>query len=138
MRSSMPYLLSLTVLTVCPVAWNAPANARDPCGHAFTITGTELYKEHCASCHGLTGKGDEAAANRHKPPTDLTTIKKRNNGQFPAERVSEIIRYGGGIPSHGEGAEMPIWGKVFGGECGPAYSRRAVVELKRYLESLQN
>jgi len=33
---------------------------------------------------------------------------------------------------------MPIWGKVFGGECGPAYSRRAVVEMKRYLESLQD
>ena len=114
-----------------------PANAQDPCGYAYTITGPKLYEDHCASCHGPTGKGDGTAADTQRPPLDLTSIKKRNNGQFPDERVSEIIRYGGGIPGHGDGAEMPIWGKIFSGECGPAYSRRAVVELKRYLESLQ-
>ena len=92
MRSSMPYLLSLTVLAVCPIAWNAPAHAQDPCGHAFTITGAELYKEHCASCHGPAAKGNGVAATQQQPPADLTTIKKRNNGQFPAERISEIIR----------------------------------------------
>ena len=32
---------------------------------------------------------------------------------------------------------MAIWSKIFSGECGPAYSRRAVIEIKRYLESLQ-
>ncbi len=32
---------------------------------------------------------------------------------------------------------MPVWGKVFNGECGPAFSRRAVVEVNRYLETLQ-
>ena len=37
---------------------------------------------------------------------------------------------------------MPVWGKVFsnkggGGKGGGAYSRRAVIELKRYLESIQ-
>jgi hypothetical protein len=39
-------------------------------------------------------------------------------------------------------AVMPVWGKVFSGEggrgkSGGAYSRRAVVELKRYLETIQ-
>jgi hypothetical protein len=85
----------------------------------------------------LPEKGMGAAADQQKPPADLTSIKKRNHGQFPADRVSEIIRYGGGIPGHGEGAKMAIWSKIFSGECGPAYSRRAVIEIKRYLESLQ-
>ena len=34
---------------------------------------------------------------------------------------------------------MPVWGKVFsdeggGGKVGEGYSRRAIIELKRYLE----
>ena len=77
----------------------------------------------------LPEKGMGAAADQQKPPADLTSIKKRNHGQFPADRVSEIIRYGGGIPGHGEGAKMAIWSKIFSGECGPAYSRRAVIEI---------
>jgi hypothetical protein len=37
---------------------------------------------------------------------------------------------------------MPIWGLVFskegnGGKAGAAYSRRAVIELKSYLQSIQ-
>jgi hypothetical protein len=52
----------------------------------------------------------------------------------------EIIRYGGNMAAHGT-AVMPVWGKVFsdegGGKGGGAFSRRAVVELKRYLETIQ-
>jgi len=37
---------------------------------------------------------------------------------------------------------MPVWGKVFsdkggGGKVGGAYSRRAIIELERYLETIQ-
>lgn len=74
-------------------------------------------------------------------PADLTAISKQAGGKFPADRIVEIIRYGGNIQGHGE-QEMPIWGKVFnseggGGKGGEAYSRRAVVELKDYLEKIQ-
>ena len=75
------------------------------------------------------------------PPADLTKISVRAGGTFPAARVVEIIRYGGNVAAHGT-AVMPVWGKVFseeggGGERGGAFSRRAVVELKRYLETIQ-
>jgi mono/diheme cytochrome c family protein len=114
------------------------ALAQDPCGYAFSVTGPKLFQDHCAGCHGSNGKGKGPVADdQSKRPADLTEIAKRGNGQYPAERIAEIIRYGGGLPGHEKDHAMPVWGKVFSGECGPAFSRRAVVELNRYLETFQ-
>ncbi len=105
-------------------------------------SGAELFQEHCATCHGAEGTGNGPMAQVLKiPPTDLTQISIRAGGTFPADRIVEVIRYGGGMAAHGTTA-MPVWGKVFssaggGGKIGGAYSRRAVVELKRYLETIQ-
>jgi mono/diheme cytochrome c family protein len=105
-------------------------------------SGRDIYVEHCASCHGsdATGNGP-AAALTSTPPSDLTRITERAGGTFPAARVMEIITYGGKIAAHGSGT-MPVWGKIFsveggGGKGGAFYSRRAVIALKRYLESIQ-
>lgn len=105
-------------------------------------SGQELYLDRCASCHGkdATGNGPMASALK-VPPADLTGISKRAGGTFPAPRVVEIITFGGNIAGHGSQA-MPIWGKVFsseggGGKRGAAASRRAVIALKRYLDSIQ-
>ena len=114
------------------------AAAQNPCGYAFSVTGETLYTDHCASCHGADGRGGGQLASSQKArPADLTEIKKRNRGEFPADRIVEIISSGGAIRGHETDQIMPIWGKVFHGECGPAFSRHAVVELKRYLESIQ-
>lgn len=105
-------------------------------------TGQELFAKHCAQCHGTDGKGDGPMAKSSKvAPADLTRISQRAGGVFPASRIAEIIRYGGNLEAHGS-RDMPIWGKVFSdagghGKVGGAYSRRAVVELKQYLESIQ-
>ena len=105
-------------------------------------TGRDLFLEHCAQCHGNdgTGNGPMASVLTIKP-ADLTEISRRANGKFSADRIAEIIRYGGDITGHGLRA-MPIWGSVFssegkGGKVGAAYSRRAIIELKTYLESIQ-
>jgi mono/diheme cytochrome c family protein len=101
------------------------------------VSGQALYEQHCVSCHGTKGEGDgPMAASQPKPPANLTAIRLRNNGEFPGQRIAEVIRYGG-APSHREPGPMPLWAKVFSHECGPEYSRRAVVELKRYLETIQ-
>lgn len=106
-------------------------------------SGPALFTEHCAQCHGMDGKGNGPMASSLKvAPADLTTINKRAGGKFPAERIVETIRYGGDVAAHGS-REMPIWGKVFSdqggrGKGGGAYSRRVVVELKRYLETIQH
>lgn len=119
------------------LVWNAAA-AQNPCGYAFSVTGEKLFEDHCARCHGLDGKGKGPSAGDQKTePANLTEITKRNDGKYPAERIAEIIRYGGGLPGHENDHTMPVWGKVFSGECGPAFSRRAVVEVNRYIETLQ-
>jgi hypothetical protein len=71
------------------------------------------------------------------PPADRTCIKKRAGGEFPAARVSDIIRYCGGIPAHGQQRMMPIWTKIFSNECGPPYSRESIWCLNAIFETIQ-
>ena len=104
--------------------------------------GREFADTQCAQCHGVDGTGSGPMAKiLTVHPADLTAISKQASGKFPADRIVEIIRYGGNIQGHGDQV-MPIWGKVFsseggGGKGGEVYSRRAVVELKNYLEKIQ-
>jgi len=106
------------------------------------LSGPELFREHCAVCHGIDGKGNGPLAQvLTVPPADLTGISERAGGVFPAARVTEIITFGGSIPVHGT-PSMPVWGMIFSREGGLArrgaeYSRRAVVELNRYLQTIQ-
>ena len=51
-------------------AYDAPVPGLDT---ADPAAGKALYETHCASCHGLAGKGDGAAASGlNPPPSDLT------------------------------------------------------------------
>jgi len=115
------------------------AASPEPAGAAL---GQALFEQRCASCHGTDAKGTGPAASTLSiPPTDLTAISRRAGGTFPAPRVVEIITYGGNIAAHGTGP-MPIWGKIFSdeggrGKIGAATSRRNVVALKRFLETIQ-
>lgn len=77
--------------------------------------GKRAYEEHCAKCHGVSGKGDGAQrGSLAKAPSNLATLAKRNGGVFPRERVRETIdgRATAEIESHGT-REMPIWGLVY-------------------------
>lgn len=105
-------------------------------------SGKQIFLKNCANCHGTdaTGHGP-AASSLTTPPPDLTQMTRRAGGTFPGAHVTEIITYGGSIAAHGSG-EMPVWGKIFSveggqGTGGANYSRRAVVSLKRYLETIQ-
>ena len=40
-------------LTVFAMLFPAAVTAQNPCGYAFTITGDQLYDQHCAACHGI-------------------------------------------------------------------------------------
>ena len=50
-----------------------------------------------------------------KPP-DLTTIRKRNNGEFPAQSIYRIIDGRNEIRPHGS-KDMPIWGDRYRAEA---------------------
>ena len=101
--------------------------------------GSQLFKTHCASCHGATAQGDGPLAEhlRHAPP-DLTQFTSRNGGVFPSERVRRIVD-GRGVASHGD-REMPVWGDVFktmpGGSSGGTVKDR-IDAVVRYLEGIQ-
>ena len=75
--------------------------------------GPELFRAHCAACHGSDAKGGGpmALALKAKVP-DLTVLAKKNGGQFPSARVSHTIIGDEVVMSHGS-REMPIGGPIF-------------------------
>lgn len=103
----------------------------------FSLSGAEMYKTWCASCHGEKGKGDGPAAAALKTrPADLTQLTKKNGGKFPTERVRNSIEGSEKVSAHGS-REMPVWGTFFRsiGDGGAATYR--IVTLANYVESLQ-
>lgn len=77
--------------------------------------GKAEYAAKCASCHGLSGKGDgplSRTGELTRRPSDLTTLSKRNGGVFPAQRVYEIIDGRTEVGAHGL-RDMPVWGADF-------------------------
>ena len=85
--------------------------------------GKAEYESNCASCHGLSGKGDGPLARLYfKNSTNLTTLAKRNGGVFPAQRVFEVIDGRKEVKAHGP-REMPVWGSDY---------RKTVPDLLEY------
>lgn len=104
------------------------------------FSGSDAYRTYCATCHGVSARGDGPLAEslRSRPP-DLTLIAKRNQGQFPDDKVSRIVDGREPVKGHG-GPDMPVWGDAFrksasvSDEAAAKAKIRAVVE---YLKSLQ-
>ena len=82
-----------------PVRPTSPASAQ------------EMYTAYCAVCHGIDAKGRGPAADALKvPPSDLTTLAKRNGGKYPSDHVTNAIQGNLYVPAHGS-REMPVWGR---------------------------
>ena len=65
-----------------------------------------MYVRYCASCHGVTGKGDGPAAALLPPPTDLT------KSDLSLAELMKVIDGRRTVRAHGTAA-MPVWGEVF-------------------------
>lgn len=77
------------------------------------VEGGEIYRNHCAVCHGKDGRGHGPAAIALKETVpDLTQIARRNGGVFPASRVKAVIDGTEESAAHGS-REMPVWGPIF-------------------------
>lgn len=106
---------------------------------AQVYDGGQLFKNHCATCHGTGGRGDGPMFSAlRKPPADLTKFALMNGGVFPSERLRRIID-GRDVPSHGDRA-MPVWGVSLrtsrdGGGYDSVEAR--IDALVRYIQSLQ-
>jgi mono/diheme cytochrome c family protein len=100
------------------------------------------YRQYCAVCHGLDGKGkgDMATVLKVKP-ANLTQLGAKHHGIFPFWDVYRAIDGRKEIWGHGP-RDMPIWGTVLKQEAGAnqaadlqAYAR--ILEIVYYIESLQ-
>lgn len=109
------------------------------------------YYAKCASCHGISGKGDgTVAAVLTKAPPDLTKYAQRNGGVFPTQLAWQVIDGRPvAISAHGT-REMPVWGQDFRREtlrpadrldpAGPGpewHVARRITALVDYLASIQ-
>ena len=105
------------------------------------------FQKNCASCHGIGGKGDGPFVEfLRQKPTDLTTLRKKNRGIYPQEKVYEWIRDPKRIRAHGT-KEMPIWGQRYSEEIietyGPDYTGpgssvpQRILELVFYIGTIQ-
>ena len=93
------------------------------CASALAAGGLDLgkreYDASCATCHGLDGKGRGSFSEALQLTVpDLTTLKRRNAGVFPAGRVYETIDGTAQVKAHGT-REMPIWGRHFAAAAAP-------------------
>jgi len=106
--------------------------------------GAELYRVHCATCHGIEGGGQGPMAGVLViQPADLTRLAKSNGGAFPLERV--IKRIDGRDPLVSHGSPMPVYGFFFEGKGTaikttsgqPIMTSKPIVDLMAYLQTLQ-
>jgi mono/diheme cytochrome c family protein len=106
----------------------------------FNVSGGDLFKTYCASCHGRSGKGDgPLAEHMKKRPPDLTLFSQENGGVFPSAKVAQIIDGRNPLAGHG-GPDMPVWGNVFKASSqvdSDAAVQARIDALVAHLESIQ-
>jgi mono/diheme cytochrome c family protein len=127
-------LLACTALSACA--------SRECVETSATAPGAALFRINCAGCHGTNARGNGPIAefiNAQVP--DLTRIAERNGGEFPTERIFQVIDGQSGSTVHGS-RHMPVWGyEFFGAEADDAVAHRdatgKVDRLVTYLRTIQ-
>lgn len=104
------------------------------------------YKNSCAACHGLDGKGGtEMSASLRLPPPDLTRLMQNNGGVFPTARVYNTIDGRLAVQAHGP-RDMPVWGQRYTQDAAHVFAdpylgegtvRVRILALIDYLYQLQ-
>ncbi len=103
------------------------------------VDGKQMYKNYCAPCHGIDGKGNGPVAGALKSsPTDLTLLSRNNNGQFPDTHLVSVMEFGSNLPAHGS-AQMPVWGPILGkmNQMNAMDKQLRISNLSSYIKSLQ-
>jgi hypothetical protein len=145
LRTGLVVIVTIILSFIVTRVWNARVQGEKSLLHEESrliesVDGASLYQAYCASCHGTDGKGGGPAAVvlTTKVP-DLTRLAEVNGGNFPSDRVREIISGDQpGIPAHGS-REMPIWGPIFKRIAWDQdLHRLCIYNLTKYLESLQH
>ena len=103
-----------------------------------SVEGRDTFREYCAACHGVGGRGDgPVAVILKKRPADLTTIKKRKR-TFSAADVAATIKGTGALQSAHGAPDMPVWGPYFTAVYASAAAAEVrVTNLVKFIESIQ-
>lgn len=142
-RRSMTAALAAAAVAVA-LAPAAPAAAQEENAGFAVAKGRTTFRTYCASCHGEHADGRGPVAQYLTvPPADLTAIEDRY-GEFPTERVREIIDGREDVRAHGS-RDMPVWGDIFRYPLVPSESTedpearaaRIIDELVHYLKTIQ-
>lgn len=134
--------IGLSIAAASTLAAPAGQNPKPAGEHTQVVlyTGSDLFHDYCAVCHGTSARGDGPLADKlKKRPPDLTQFTIQHGGTYPAEMVTKIIDGRNPVPGHG-GPDMPVWGDAFKASqaAGTEEAARArIEELVRYLETLQ-
>jgi mono/diheme cytochrome c family protein len=109
---------------------------------ASADSGQKMYVQYCSSCHGRDGRGSGSVSPflKVKVP-DLTLLRKRNKGVYPADVVTLAIDGRRTIRGHGD-PKMPVWGEIFGREVKDPKVAEVVISQKEkmiadYVATLQ-
>lgn len=99
-------------------------------------SGSAIFENYCAACHGRAARGDGPLADSLKiRPADLTMIAKRD-GSFSTDQVARIIDGRKPVKGHG-GGDMPIWGDAFAKSTDSMPVDEKIRRLVLYLQSIQ-
>ncbi len=127
---------SLLILAGCNPGDENNAGTQDVASAADAVTirhGEASYMMYCANCHDPEAEGfGDAVGNLTTLPSDLTTLKRDNGGEFPAERVYQSIDGRIDVEAHGP-REMPVWGNVWPAD----EADQRISEIVAYIESIQ-
>lgn len=108
---------------------------------AGEVSGSDLYQQLCAGCHGEDGKGiGRTSKYCAVPPTDLTLLSKKNHDAFPEKKVTQILRYGTEKPTQTQSTTyMPVWKPLLATIHGesPELTEQRINSLVDYLKSIQ-
>lgn len=130
-------VLIATIITLAfalglAITFSAAAQSRS----AYVVKGEKIFVKYCASCHGMTGKGEGPVAKSLKGvPPDLTLIQPPGE-KFPFYKVQTSVDGEKAIEPHGP-REMPVWGTVFKKTSGELQKQADVYALVKFIESIQ-
>jgi len=138
MRRRLAIMIPALAVGLIGYAQQPPKIKHEHPSETDPASGVEMYRTYCAVCHGLDGKGGGPAAPALKQePPDLTLLSKKNGGEFPAFRVSNIIQGDAVVDAHGS-RDMPTWGDAFRTlKRDEAMVKLRVHNLTQYIASLQ-
>jgi mono/diheme cytochrome c family protein len=144
-----PVLLALGLVAIAacargpgperPEAGVAPGTGRA----AELESGADLYTSYCASCHGVSARGDgPAGATLEPPPSDLTRLAERWGDPLDRARLVAFLDGREAPRAHGP-TGMPVWGEqLYAGEREESPAREAarrgtMLLIVEYLQTLQ-